>query len=69
MLLVVRPGLLVVENRTLRDPFAIAFSVQFFRLGGDRCQRDALLVLTQRLNALPYQVNGPLAKPGIDLLL
>jgi len=63
MLLVVRPGLLVVEDGALGDPFAVALGVQLFRLGRDRRQRDALLVFTERIDALLNylslaQING-----------
>ena len=52
MLFVVRSGLRVVENGALGDPFAVALSIQRFGLGSNRCQRDALLVLAERINAL-----------------
>ena len=52
MLLVVGPGLLVVEDRTLGYPFSVAFRVQLFRLGSDRRQRDSLLVLAEGIDAL-----------------
>ena len=69
MLFVVGPGFLVIEDRALRDPLAIALGVQFPRLGGNSCQGDALLVLEERIDALMNQINGALPLRRVNLLL
>src|ERR1700730_5684390 len=67
MLFVVHPGLLVVENGALGD--APMLRIQFFRLGGDCCQRNALLVLTERIDTLVDQIDGALPLRHVNLLL
>lgn len=50
MLLVVRPGFLVVEDGAFGEVPVV--QVQIFGLGGDCRQGDSLLVLTERIDAL-----------------
>ena len=64
MLLVVGPGLLIVEDSTLGD--ASMVWVELFRLGANGGQRDRLLVLEQRINTLCDQLNGTLSQRFID---
>lgn len=69
MLLVVGPSLLVVEDSTLGDPFPLAVGIQFLRLGSYRRQRDAQVVLAERIDAMFDQIYGALPQPRVDLLL
>ena len=50
MLLVVDPGLLIVEDSTLG--YASVLWIEFFRLEGNSGERDSLLVLEECLDAL-----------------
>lgn len=65
MLLVVRSRLLIVKDGAFANTSVVR--AQFFGLSGNCRQRDALLVLAERINALFHQINGPLAKFGVDL--
>ena len=69
MLLVVGPGLLVVEDSALGDPFPVAVGIQFLRLGSNRRQRDAPLVLAERIDTQFDQIYGALPQLRVDLLL
>ena len=66
MVLVVGPGLLVVEDRAFGDPFTIAFDIQYFRLGDDGRERNRLLVFAQRIHTAFDQIQGALAQPHVD---
>jgi len=66
---VIRPGFLIVEDRALGDPFPVAVGIQFLRLGSDRRQRDAPLVLAERIDAQFDQIYGALPQSRVDLLL
>ncbi len=60
MLLVVGPGLLIVEDSTLG--YAPMGWVSLFRLESNGRQRDALFVLEQRIDTLSYQLNSTLSQ-------
>ena len=60
MLLVVGPGLLIVEDSTLG--YASMVWVELFRLDGNGGKRDTLPVLEQRIDTLSYQLNGALSQ-------
>src|SRR6266516_7396998 len=66
MLLVVGPGLRVVEDSTFR--YTPMLRVQLFRSCSYCCQRDPLLILEERVHARFHQINGTLAKLCVNFL-
>jgi len=64
VLLVVGPGLQVVENGTFG--YASMLRVQLLRLGNDGREGNALLVFAQRIHTALDQINSALAQVCVD---
>ena len=67
MLLVVGPGLLIVENGTFRTAFP--HGVKLLRLDNHCRERDPSFLAFESIHTLFHQINSTLAKFCIDFLL